>query len=36
MISTRRALVASMLRIPVFSWPTKQKGAGDPTLFDVS
>ena len=25
----------NMLRIPIFSWPTKVKLAGDPTLFDV-
>ena len=25
----------NMLRIPIFSWPTKAKAAGDPTLFDV-
>ena len=27
--------MANMLRIPIFSWPTKPKAAGDPTLFDV-
>ena len=27
--------MANMLRIPIFSWPTKPKPAGDPTLFDV-
>ena len=25
----------NMLPIPVFSWPTKLKAAGDPTLFDI-
>ena len=27
--------MANMLRIPIFSWPTKPKAAGDPTLLDV-
>ena len=27
--------MANMLRIPISSWPTKPKAAGDPTLFDV-
>ena len=27
--------IGKMLRIPIFSWPTKPKPAGDPTLFDV-
>ena len=27
--------ISNMLRIPIFSWPTKPKAAGDPTLFDV-
>ena len=27
--------MANMFRIPVFSWPTKPKAPGDPTLFDV-
>ena len=27
--------IGNMLRIPIFSWPTKPKAAGDPTLFDV-
>ena len=27
--------MANMLRIPIFSWPTKPKAAADPTLFDV-
>ena len=27
--------MANMLRIPIFSWSTKPKPAGDPTLFDV-
>ena len=27
--------VGNMLRIPIFSWPTKPKAARDPTLFDV-
>ena len=28
--------MANMLRIPIFSWPTKPKPAGDPTLLDVT
>ena len=28
--------MGNMLRIPIFSWPTKQKAAGDPTLFEVT
>ena len=28
--------MANMLRIPIFSWPTKPKPAGNPTLFDVT
>ena len=27
--------IGNMLRIPIFSWPTKPKAARDPTLFDV-
>ena len=27
--------MAKMLRITIFSWPTRPKAAGDPTLFDV-
>ena len=27
--------IGNMLRIPIFSWPTKAKPAGDPTLFNV-
>ena len=27
--------IGNMLRIPIFSWPTKPKAAGDATLFDV-
>ena len=27
--------MANMLRVPIFSWPVKQKPAGDPTTFDV-
>ena len=27
--------VGNILRIPIFSWPTKAKPAGYPTLFDV-
>ena len=27
--------MATMLCVPIFSWPTKPKAAGDPTLFDV-
>ena len=27
--------MANMLRIRIFSWPTKPKAAGDPTRFDV-
>ena len=27
--------IGNMLRIPIFSWPTKPKAVGDPTLFDV-
>ena len=27
--------IGNMLRIPIFSWPTEPKAAGDPTLFDV-
>ena len=30
------ARIGNMLRIPIFSWPTKPEVAGDPTLFDVS
>ena len=30
------ARVGNMLRIAIFSWPTKPKAAGDTTLFDVS
>ena len=28
--------IGNMFRIPFFSWPTKPKAAGDPTLFDVT
>ena len=28
--------MGNMLRIPIFSWPTKPKPAGDPTLFNVT
>ena len=27
--------IGNMLRIPIFSWPTKRKAVGDPTLFNV-
>ena len=27
--------IGNMLRIPIFTWRTKPKAAGDPTLFDV-
>ena len=27
--------IGNMLRIPIFSWPTKAKPAGDPTVFNV-
>ena len=27
--------MANMLRVPIFSWPVKQKPAGDPTTFHV-
>ena len=27
--------IGNMLQIPIFSWPTKPKAAGDPTLFNV-
>ena len=27
--------IGNMLRIPIFSWPTKSKPAGDPTAFNV-
>ena len=27
--------MANMLRVPIFSWPVKQKPVGDPTMFDV-
>ena len=27
--------IGNMLRIPIFSWPTNPKAAGDPTFFDV-
>ena len=28
--------MAHMLRVSIFSWPTKQKATGDPRLFDVT
>ena len=27
--------MATMLRVSIFSWPTKPKAARDPTLFDI-